>query len=118
VFPAILDYLFEKYSGKVFNIILKEMFEDCLKELRKYSEPSFEELLEFSENRIQNFLKCCYESYSNLEFSENRIQNFLKCCYESYSNAEYLLEVIDLEKDYRKIEKDLLKKFSEKSKYF
>jgi len=95
VFPAILDYLFEKYSGKVFNIILKEMFEDCLKELRKYSEPTFEELLEFSENRIQNFLKCCYEAYSN---------------------AEYLLEVIDLKKDYRKLEKELLKKFSEKSK--
>lgn len=91
MFSAILDYLSEKYSGKIYHIILKEIFRDCSRELFKIRDPSFEELLYFSENRIRNFLKSCYEAYNN---------------------PEHYLEVVDLEIDYRELEIEFLEKFS------
>ena len=89
---AILDYILEKYSGTIYENILKEIFEECYRELFKIGSPDFEELLKFSENRIKMFIYSCYEAYN--------------------SNPSYYLEFIELGTDYRKIEEAFLKEFS------
>lgn len=90
MFLAIFDYLSSKYSGKVFTIVLRDIFRDALRELLRIREPSFEEFLWFSENRVQMFLKSCWEVYNY---------------------PYHFLDVIDISVDYGKLEEEFLDKF-------